>query len=145
MNTYNRLYNCGNPHQGKYKRVLCVCSAGLLRSPTAAYVLSQDPYNYNTRACGVDEDFALVPLDEVLIQWAHEIVFMEDRHFELAKKKFGGALETKEMFTLNVPDRYGYREDVLQKAIKLKYDLCLKSASLAPKDHEEGLPDNANW
>ena len=49
----NRIANSTNPFQKDYKRVLCVCSAGLLRSPTAAYVLSQAPYNYNTRAAGL--------------------------------------------------------------------------------------------
>lgn len=48
----NRIANASNKFQGSYKRVLCVCSAGLLRSPTAALVLSKDPYNFNTRACG---------------------------------------------------------------------------------------------
>ena len=55
----NRLANSSNRYQGEYKRVLCVCSAGLLRSPTAALVLSQEPYNFNTRAAGLDEAFAL--------------------------------------------------------------------------------------
>jgi predicted protein tyrosine phosphatase len=70
----NRLYNVHNPHQNfdKYKRVLCVCSAGLLRSPTMARVL-QEEYGYNTRAAGVDFDFALVPMDWALVEWAQEI------------------------------------------------------------------------
>ena len=48
---YNRLGNSRNIYQGKDKRVLCVCSAGLLRSPTAANVLHKE-FGYNTRACG---------------------------------------------------------------------------------------------
>lgn len=72
MNNNNRIFNSGNPNQGDYKRMLCVCSAGLLRSPTTAYVLSQAPYNYNTRAAGLVADFALIPVDEVLLRWAEE-------------------------------------------------------------------------
>ena len=31
----------------KHRRVLCVCSAGMLRSATMAWVLSNSPYNFN--------------------------------------------------------------------------------------------------
>lgn len=31
MSLMNRLGNADNPYQDRYKRVLCVCSAGLLR------------------------------------------------------------------------------------------------------------------
>jgi len=33
------------------------------------FVLSQEPYNYNTRAAGIVDDYALVPVDEVLLNW----------------------------------------------------------------------------
>ena len=41
-----------NEYQGDYKRVLTVCSANMLRSPTIAHVLSAEPYNFNTRSAG---------------------------------------------------------------------------------------------
>ncbi len=69
----NRLGNCNNSYQGEAKRVLCVCSAGLLRSPTAAFVLSNSPWNYNTRAAGLTPQFALIPVDKVLLTWSQEI------------------------------------------------------------------------
>lgn len=74
----NRKWNSHNEYQGKHKRVLCVCSAGLLRSPTAAWVLSNPPYNFNTRAAGIDVGHALIPVDDVLIEWADEIVCMDE-------------------------------------------------------------------
>ncbi len=86
----NRKRNSGNPYQGEFKRVLCVCSAGLLRSPTAAMVLSQDPFNFNTRAAGIVPNYALIPVDEVLLEWADEIVCMELEHkimLEMLTKK----------------------------------------------------------
>ena len=52
MSLMNRLGNSKNPYQGDFKKVLCVCSAGLLRSPTAAWVLSNAPFNFNTREIG---------------------------------------------------------------------------------------------
>ena len=72
----NRMGNSKNEFQGKYKKVLCVCSAGLLRSPTAAVVFSQEPFNFNTRAAGLSHDFALIVVDEILLYWADEIVCM---------------------------------------------------------------------
>ena len=63
----NALWNCKNPYQGRDKRVLCVCSAGLLRSPTIAKVLVMN--GYNTRSCGC-RDYALIQIDNVLIEWA---------------------------------------------------------------------------
>ncbi len=63
--TFNRLHNMRNPHQGSNKKVLCVCSAGLLRSPTLAWILSNEPFNFNTRAVGTSSEYALIVLDEV--------------------------------------------------------------------------------
>ena len=115
----NRLANATNPYQGTHKRVLCVCSAGLLRSPTAAWVLSQEPYNFNTRAAGITKEFALVPVDRVLLHWADEIVTMSADQAEQIRVQ----LETpKPIVVLGIPDNYGYREPELVEAIKKAYD-----------------------
>jgi len=115
----NRLANSKNQFQGEYKKVLCVCSAGILRSPTAAMVLSQEPYNFNTRAAGLTAEFALVPVDEVLLHWADEIVVFEDRQAEQVRKM----LKTpKPVISLDIPDNYGYRDPDLIEAIKVAYD-----------------------
>jgi predicted protein tyrosine phosphatase len=118
----NRIHTAGNPCQGPFKRVLCVCSAGLLRSPTAAVVLSQEPFNFNTRAAGC-HDYALVPVDEVLIHWADEIVVMEDRHHSKLDFDFPqiSALN-KKVIVLGVPDDYPYRDPGLMKLIANRYD-----------------------
>lgn len=81
MSMLNRLANVNNPYQGSARRVLCVCSAGLLRSPTTAVVLANEPFNYNTRAAGTSDEFALVPVDQALLTWANEIVCMQLEHF----------------------------------------------------------------
>lgn len=117
MSVMNRLGNTHNPYQGKYKKVLCVCSAGLLRSPTTALVLSQEPYNYNTRACGIEEDFALIVLDEVLIEWADEIVCMSDNQRVRIQN-----LTKKPVICLNISDSYQYRDPELIELIKKHYD-----------------------
>lgn len=112
-----------NPYQGDYKRVLCVCSAGILRSATAAVVLSQDPYNYNTRAAGA-EHYALVPLNDALFCWADEIVCMTKAHMD---KIYAHLLDRSDVpqpriVCLNIPDDYAYRDKELIRLIKQRYD-----------------------
>ena len=117
MNEMNRKYNAQNPYQGKYKRVLCVCSAGLLRSPTAAWVLSNPPYNYNTRAAGLDTGHALIPVDDVLLEWADEIMCMnEDQQKTLQMRT------KKPVINLKISDNFEYRDKGLIKLIKMHYD-----------------------
>lgn len=120
----NAFGNAMNPHQGKTKKVLCVCSAGLLRSPTAAVVLSQEPYNYNTRACGVSEEYALIPVTDLLIHWADEIVFMDKGHLDVVRDRIP---EGKVLKVLNIADIHPYRSPALVNEIKVKYDNCIKS------------------
>ncbi len=77
--TLNQLANINNPYQGKSKKVLCLCSAGLLRSPTAANVLHRE-FGFNTRSAGV-MDYALIPLSEALFLWADEVLVMDIQHY----------------------------------------------------------------
>ena len=116
-----RLYNSHNPYQGTYKKVLCVCSAGLLRSPTVALVLSQEPFNFNTRSCGIDIGHALIPLDEVLLAWADEIVCMDSYQKSQLENQ-----TKKPIKCLNIVDIYGYREPELMERIKQNYLAQLK-------------------
>lgn len=116
--TLNQLGNCLNPHQGKAKKVLCVCSAGLLRSPTMASVLEQS-YGYNTRSCGTAVNFALIPISEVLVKWADEIVFAHLGNWEevMHHEAFIG----KKVVVLNVPDMYTFGNPILKEIISEQY------------------------
>lgn len=127
LKNLNRLANCKNGFQGNTKKVLCVCSAGLLRSPTAAVVLSQPPFNYNTRAAGVSSEFALVPVDEVLVAWADEIVCMEEWQRNAIQEDFN--TEGKKIIVLDVDDCYEYRHPELMEQIKSKYNMATALAT----------------
>ena len=122
----NRLANCTNRYQGEYKRVLCVCSAGLLRSPTAAFVLSQEPYNFNTRAAGLTPEFALVPVDRVLVEWADEIVVMSAQQAEQIRAMLE---DEKPIVVLGIPDNFRYRDPELIRLIRESYDKHTKELS----------------
>lgn len=91
-----------NPYQGERKRLLFVCSAGLLRSPTGAFVGSQ--FGYNTRAAGSAQSYALIPLSANLIEWAEKIIFVSRENYIQALGTF---------------DNTGYEEDIESKAIVL--------------------------
>lgn len=114
----NRLHNCTNPHQGSAKKVLCLCSAGLLRSPTVANVLHKT-LGYNTRAAGVHKEYALIPVDEVLTTWADEIVCVE----EYISKHIPEEHQYK-VVCLNLPDVYGYMDKELQEIVLKQYAEC---------------------
>lgn len=120
--TRNQLANTTNPFQGSSKKVLCVCSAGLLRSPTLANVLHKE-MGYNTRACGSAESFALIPLSEALIQWADEIVFVDEGCKDYldneTKEEISSSRATT--VTLDVPDEYSFGDEVLEKELLRQY------------------------
>lgn len=120
----NRLATTGNNFQGDYKKVLCVCSAGLLRSPTTAVVLSQEPYNCNTRAVGINAEYALIALDNVHLSWADEIVVMEAWMEDEVKKRLADGVlggKSKRVICLSVPDSFPYRDPELVRLIKNAY------------------------
>ena len=113
MTFMNRVGTSQNMYQGKTKRVLCVCSAGILRSPTSAHILSAEPFNFNTRAAGASEEFALIPLDKVLIGWADVIICMEDEHLLKVTKLMDEMTSDTahiEVYNVHCPDLYSYRD-----------------------------------
>lgn len=92
-----------------------MCSAGLLRSPTTALILSQPPFNFNTRAAGLDESHALIPVDTVLLEWAAYIVCMTVEQEERLTR-----MTNKPVFCLDIPDSFAYRDPELIKLIHSK-------------------------
>lgn len=125
---FNQSQIIHNPYQqiNKFPRVLCVCTAGALRSPTTAVVLSQPPFNKNTRACGVASD-AIIPLSHALIVWADEIVCMEEAHknmlIQMAYSQWGVQKDKlPKIIVLDIEDRYEYRNESLIEQIKRKYE-----------------------
>lgn len=121
MSYMNRRGNVRNPFQGDAKKVLCVCSAGLLRSPTAANVLHQH-YGHNTRAVGANGEYALVPVDAVLCEWADEVVFVEEDVYNYVWPNFSDILRRKKIIILNVPDQYEWNDPELRQIIKQQYE-----------------------
>lgn len=105
-----------NSAQGEYKKVLCVCSANCLRSPSAAIVLANPPFNFNTRSAGLDTGLAVVPVTETLIEWADEIVCMDIDHENKLRK-----MTDKPIIRMDIPDVYNYRDPELMRIIAERY------------------------
>lgn len=122
----NQLWNCKNTNQGDEKRVLTICSAGILRAPTAAFVI-QEAYGFNTRAAGIVSEYSLIPVTEVLVHWADEFVFMDIDHLEYFERLFSHDAVAKAKISdghwqvLYVPDDYPRMDKRLVSMIKEKY------------------------
>jgi predicted protein tyrosine phosphatase len=116
------MMNCRNPYQGDTKKVLCLCSAGLLRSPTAANTLHKK-YGYNTRAAGVDEGHALIPVDLVLLAWADEVVCMSAQQENVVRWLYDkNDMAAPKIKCLHIPDSFGYMDPELVELIEKKYE-----------------------
>lgn len=125
MSYRERIGNASNKYQNQHihRRVLCICQGGLLRSPTAAFVLSQPPYNHNTRAVGINSEYALILLDDALFHWADEIVVMESEIERHLKPYIERQDEPTPIINLEIPDNYPYRDPALIELIKEKYNV----------------------
>lgn len=116
----NQLANITNHYQTKAKRVLCVCTAGLLRSPTMANVIFSE-FGHNTRSCGTAKGIALIPITEALIQWADEIVFTNMEVLNYLTEEEENLVRDKRI-VLNIPDHYDWNEDSLVNKILSQYE-----------------------
>lgn len=116
-----QIKNCragviANPYQGQDKKVLFVCSMGILRSATASRMYA---HKYNTRSAGTWDE-ALIPLTQLLIDWADEVVFVNEHNYLQAVKKFDLAYTGVKV--LNIPDDYEHMHPELIKAFEEQYE-----------------------
>ena len=112
----NQLANTQNKYQGSAVKALCVCSAGLLRSPSIAKVLTE--CGYNTRACGTAQDYALIPVSEALLYWADEIYVVAEESVIIRALLKEHLLEDVPVVELDIPDEYGTFDPALMDIIK---------------------------
>lgn len=127
--TKSRLELIDNPHQGKHTKVLCVCTAGLLRSPTAAVVLAND-FDCNTRCAGISQEHALIPVDEVLLTWAEEIVCMDKEQERRIKSLLKKLNIERSIICFDIPDQYGYKNPILVQMIRERYREYLADSAI---------------
>lgn len=111
-----------NPYQGKDKKVVFVCSMGILRSATGARLYAR---KYNTRTAGTWPD-ALIPLTPTLMEWADEIVFVNKDNYNSIKRRYeeeGIHIDNRyNIKVLDIPDSYPHMDINLVEAFREQYE-----------------------
>ena len=110
-----------NPYQGQDKRIVFVCSMGILRSATGARIYA---HKYNTRTAGSWPD-ALIPLTPMLMAWADELVFVNQENYDNIINQLEGSMHTfvaSKSKVLNIPDKYPHMHPELIKAFEEQYE-----------------------
>lgn len=119
--TKNQAFNIKNNDQGDTKKVLTVCSAGLLRSATLQNFLIKE-YGYNVRNCGTVESYALIPISEALVMWADEIVFVNSENYEMVKTEIEKLNCLDKCKVLDIPDIYAFNHPDLIEICRKQYN-----------------------
>lgn len=119
----NQLANVGNKFQTDAKKVLCCCSAGMLRSPSLANVLYKE-FGFNTRAVGCDKEYALIPISQALIWWADEIVFVNKENFDSLSQEEKDEISDVgvKVTILNFEDDFDWNDPWLNKQLLRAYN-----------------------
>ena len=108
-----------NPFQGKDKKVVFVCSMGILRSATAARMYAG---KYNTRSAGTYDE-ALIQLSPILVAWANELVFVNKENFNMFQGRFEGDVpDALAIKVLDIPDCYEHMHPKLVEAFNVQYE-----------------------
>ena len=99
-------------------RVLFVCSAGRLRSPTAADYFRCAMIETRSRGCEVRDENALTAADG---EWAQLVVAMERRLVRYIEKRIG----RKPDVVLAIPDRFDRGDAKLIKLLEEQFSRWL--------------------
>jgi predicted protein tyrosine phosphatase len=99
-------------------KVLFLCSKNKLRSPTAETIFS-NVEGWEVYSAGISNDAEVhVSLED--IEWADYIFVMEKAHKKKLSSKFGSAINSQSVISLDIPDNYEYMDNELIKILKEK-------------------------
>lgn len=112
--TLTELPNLGD-FEGSDPKVLFVCSAGRLRSATAARIFANV---FNTRCAGSSSEFALVPVTEHLLNWADVVIFMMPENMMEVSRRFDLDDFKCLTFVWNIPDKFNHMHPELIERLK---------------------------
>jgi predicted protein tyrosine phosphatase len=97
-------------------KLLFVCSQNKIRSLTAEHMLEGVP-GYAVKSAGTEPP-SRIRVNEGHIGWADFIFVMEKKHRRILDENFPGALDSKHVICLNIPDEYRYMEPALIDELK---------------------------
>jgi predicted protein tyrosine phosphatase len=101
-------------------KLLFICSANALRSPTAEAVFSTYE-GVEAASAGINMD-AETSVSADLVEWADVVVAMEQHHAKFVQERFGYLLRRKRVAVLGIPDRYDYMDPELVRILKEKVE-----------------------
>ena len=101
-------------------KLLFVCSANMLRSPTAEAVFSRYE-GIEASSAGTNSD-AETPVSADLVEWADVVIAMEQHHAQFLQERFGYLLRRRRVAVLGISDRYDFMEPALIHLLKEKVD-----------------------
>jgi predicted protein tyrosine phosphatase len=101
-------------------KLLFICSANVMRSPTAEAVFSRYD-EIEASSAGTNAD-AETPVSADLIGWADVVVVMEQQHAHFLQERFGYLLRRRRVAVLGIPDRYEYMDPELVELLKEKVE-----------------------
>lgn len=97
-------------------KVLFVCTANRLRSPTAEAIFKDRP-GFEVRSAGLDPHCPN-PLSTDMINWAECIFVMEAQQREKIRKRYRKILGDRRVYTLGIPDEYEFMQPELVESLK---------------------------
>ncbi len=98
--------------------MLFLCSKNKLRSPTAESIFS-NVEGWEVYSAGISNDAEVhVSLED--IEWADYIFVMEKVHKKKLSCKFGTAINSQPVISLDIPDNYEYMDEELIKILREK-------------------------
>ena len=101
-------------------KLLFICSANLMRSPTAEKIFSSHE-GIEATSAGINAD-AETPVSADLVEWADVVVAMEQHHARFLQENFGYLLRRKRVAVLGIADRYEFMDPELVEILKQKIE-----------------------
>jgi predicted protein tyrosine phosphatase len=108
-------------------KLLFICSANALRSPTAEAIFSRCK-DIEASSAGTNHD-AETPISSDLIEWADLVFVMENTHSRTLQKRFGASLNAKRVVVLGIPDKFKFMDQDLIRILKAKVEPYLPIAA----------------
>ncbi len=100
------------------QRLLFICSANRLRSPTAEQVFSQYP-DVEATSAGLSHD-AVDPLTPEHLEDIDLIFVMEKAHRNKLSRHFKAHIKTARVICLNIPDDFEFMQPELIRLLKTR-------------------------
>lgn len=99
-------------------KILFICNANRLRSPTAETIFSGYP-GIEAKSAGVGKE-ATIPVSLELLDWADLIFVMEKRQRNIIQSKFKEIYQHKRIICLYIPDEFEFMDPELVSLLEQK-------------------------